>query len=72
MDKKNQKIDKRKTQGDICMEGLNMLKMMDDKNKNMKVKSSIRKEKPGDQLVRRRGKLYRINKINPRRKARQR
>ncbi|MBP9763328.1 MAG: 50S ribosomal protein L36 [Candidatus Pacebacteria bacterium] len=38
----------------------------------MKVKSSIRKEKPGDQLVRRRGRLYRINKLNPRRKARQR
>ncbi|MFA7193598.1 MAG: 50S ribosomal protein L36 [Candidatus Paceibacterota bacterium] len=38
----------------------------------MKVKSSIKKEKPGDQLVRRRGRLYRINKLNPRRKARQR
>lgn len=38
----------------------------------MKIKSSLKKEKPGDQLVRRRGKLYRINKVNPRRKARQR
>lgn len=38
----------------------------------MKIKSSLKKEKPGDQLVRRRGKLYRINKLNPRRKARQR
>lgn len=37
----------------------------------MKVKSSIKKEKAGDQLVRRRGKLYRINKKDPRRKARQ-
>lgn len=38
----------------------------------MKVKTSIKKEKPGDKLVRRRGKLYRINKKDPRRKARQR
>jgi ribosomal protein L36 len=37
----------------------------------MKIKSAIRKEQAGDILVRRRGKLYRINKKNPRRKARQ-
>lgn len=37
----------------------------------MKVKSSIKVEKAGDQIVRRRGKLFRINKKNPRRKARQ-
>ncbi|MEX0672859.1 MAG: 50S ribosomal protein L36 [Candidatus Paceibacterota bacterium] len=37
----------------------------------MKVKASIKKEKPGDKLVRRRGRLYRINKRDPRRKARQ-
>jgi ribosomal protein L36 len=37
----------------------------------MKVKASIKKEKPGDILVRRRGVIYRINKKNPRRKARQ-
>jgi tRNA-2-methylthio-N6-dimethylallyladenosine synthase len=33
--------------------------------------NKIKKEKPGDQLVRRRGRLYRINKSDPRRKARQ-
>ena len=37
----------------------------------MKVKSSIKKEQAGDKLVRRKGRLYRINKQNPRRKARQ-
>lgn len=37
----------------------------------MKVKSSIKATKPGDKLVRRRGRVYRINKLNPRRKARQ-
>lgn len=37
----------------------------------MKVKSSIKKEKKDDQLVRRKGRLYRINKKDPRRKARQ-
>lgn len=37
----------------------------------MKVKSSIKKEKAGDQIVRRKGRLYRINKKDPRRKARQ-
>lgn len=37
----------------------------------MKIKSALRAEKPGDQLVRRRGRLYRINKKDPRRKARQ-
>jgi len=39
--------------------------------KTMKKKSSLKVEKPGDQLVRRRGRLYRINKKDPRRKARQ-
>jgi len=38
----------------------------------MKVKSSLKADpKQGDKLVRRKGKLYRINKRNPRRKARQ-
>ncbi|MDE2079266.1 MAG: 50S ribosomal protein L36 [Patescibacteria group bacterium] len=37
----------------------------------MKVRASIKVQKPGDKLVRRRGRLYRINKKNPRRKARQ-
>ena len=39
----------------------------------MKVKASIRslKNRPGSQVVRRRGKIYVINKTNPRFKARQ-
>ncbi|MDO8231723.1 MAG: 50S ribosomal protein L36 [bacterium] len=37
----------------------------------MKVRASIKKQQAGDQLVRRGGRLYRINKKNPRRKARQ-
>ncbi|HET8575120.1 MAG TPA: ribosomal protein bL36 [Candidatus Paceibacterota bacterium] len=39
----------------------------------MKIKSSIKKAdlKPGDQLVSRRGHLYRINKKDPKRKLRQ-
>jgi ribosomal protein L36 len=37
----------------------------------MKVRASIRVQQPGDQLVRRGGRLYRINKRDPRRKARQ-
>ncbi|OGG68391.1 50S ribosomal protein L36 [Candidatus Kaiserbacteria bacterium RIFCSPLOWO2_02_FULL_56_11] len=37
----------------------------------MKVRASIKKQKTGDLIVRRRGRLYRINKRNPRRKARQ-
>ncbi len=37
----------------------------------MKVRASIKKQQPGDIIVRRNGKLYRINKRNPRRKARQ-
>ncbi len=38
----------------------------------MKVKTSIKiKDKKNEQIVRRRGRLYRINKVNPRRKARQ-
>jgi len=38
---------------------------------SMKIKSSLKVEKKGDQLVRRKGRLYRINKNDPRRKARQ-
>ena len=38
----------------------------------MKVKSSIKARKQGDKIVRRKGRLYRINKKNPRRKSRQR
>jgi len=37
----------------------------------MKVVSSLKIQKAGDKLVRRRGRLYRINKKNPRQKARQ-
>ena len=39
----------------------------------MKVRNSLRslKDQPGSQLVRRRGRLYVINKQNPRLKARQ-
>lgn len=39
----------------------------------MKVRTSIRslKDKPGSQVVRRRGKTYVINKKNPRLKTRQ-
>ncbi len=37
----------------------------------MKVRASIKKQQPGDQIVRRKGRLYRINKLKPRRKARQ-
>ncbi|MEK7514649.1 MAG: 50S ribosomal protein L36 [Patescibacteria group bacterium] len=37
----------------------------------MKVKSSIKIRGSGDKIVRRRGRLYRINKRNPRHKARQ-
>ncbi|PIR58896.1 MAG: 50S ribosomal protein L36 [Candidatus Pacebacteria bacterium CG10_big_fil_rev_8_21_14_0_10_56_10] len=38
----------------------------------MKIKSSLKADKKkGDKLVRRRGRLYRVNKRNPRRKARQ-
>ncbi|WP_420121727.1 type B 50S ribosomal protein L36 [Nakamurella sp.] len=39
----------------------------------MKVKASIRslKNRPGSQVVRRRGRIYVINKANPRFKARQ-
>ena len=37
----------------------------------MKVKSSIKKRGQGDQIVRRKGKLYVINKKNPRNKQRQ-
>ncbi|MEX0931340.1 MAG: type B 50S ribosomal protein L36 [Candidatus Paceibacterota bacterium] len=37
----------------------------------MKVKSSIKKRSPDDKVVRRRGRLFLINKKNPRHKARQ-
>jgi ribosomal protein L36 len=37
----------------------------------MKVRASIKVQQPGDIIVRRGGTLYRINKRNPRRKARQ-
>jgi large subunit ribosomal protein L36 len=38
----------------------------------MKVKNSLQIDpKKGDKLVKRKGRLYRINKRNPRRKARQ-
>ncbi|MDP2705451.1 MAG: 50S ribosomal protein L36 [Patescibacteria group bacterium] len=37
----------------------------------MQVKSSIKARGAGDKVVRRRGRLYRINKLKPRNKARQ-
>ncbi|HCG56140.1 MULTISPECIES: type B 50S ribosomal protein L36 [Brevibacterium] len=39
----------------------------------MKVRNSLRsiKKQPGSQVVRRRGRVYVINKLNPRFKARQ-
>ncbi|MFB9620361.1 type B 50S ribosomal protein L36 [Brooklawnia cerclae] len=39
----------------------------------MKVRSSLRslKQQPGSKVVRRRGRVYVINKLNPRFKARQ-
>jgi ribosomal protein L36 len=37
----------------------------------MKVLASVKKQQAGDILVRRRGRIFRINKRNPRRKARQ-
>jgi large subunit ribosomal protein L36 len=37
----------------------------------MKIRSSIKKISPDDIIVRRKGRLYRINKKNPRHKARQ-
>lgn len=37
----------------------------------MKVKSSIKKRSPDDKIVRRRGKIYVINKKKPRHKQRQ-
>jgi large subunit ribosomal protein L36 len=38
---------------------------------DMKVQSSIKKISPDDIIVRRKGRLFRINKKNPRHKARQ-
>ena len=37
----------------------------------MKVRSSVKKMSPDDQIVRRRGKIYVINKMKPRHKQRQ-
>ena len=37
----------------------------------MKVRTSIKKKDANDQIVRRKGRLYLINKTNPRRKMRQ-
>ncbi len=37
----------------------------------MKVRASIKKQQVGDLIVRRHGRLYRVNRIKPRRKARQ-
>ena len=37
----------------------------------MKVRTSIKKKDKDDQIVRRKGRLYLINKTNPRRKMRQ-
>jgi large subunit ribosomal protein L36 len=37
----------------------------------MKVRTSIKKRSPDDQIVRRKGRVYIINKRNPRNKQRQ-
>ncbi|MCA9365780.1 50S ribosomal protein L36 [Candidatus Kaiserbacteria bacterium] len=37
----------------------------------MKVKSSVKKISPDDKIVRRRGRIYVINKMKPRHKQRQ-
>ncbi|MDG5768301.1 50S ribosomal protein L36 [Balneolales bacterium ANBcel1] len=37
----------------------------------MKTKASVRKRGPGDKIVRRKGRVYVINKKNPRHKQRQ-
>ncbi len=37
----------------------------------MKVKSSVKKISPDDKIVRRRGRVYIINKLKPRHKQRQ-
>ncbi len=46
---------------------------MTNKNKleHMKIRASIKKRTPEDKLVRRKGKLYIINKKNPKYKQRQ-
>ncbi|MFT5280944.1 MAG: ribosomal protein L36 [Flavobacteriaceae bacterium] len=50
-----------------------MLPIRKLRNNIMKIKSSLKKAdlKAGDKLVKRGKKLFRINKLNPRRKARQ-
>lgn len=37
----------------------------------MKVRASVKKRSPEDKIVRRKGRIYIINKTNPRYKARQ-
>ena len=39
--------------------------------KTMKVKASVKAKHPGSKIVRRKGRVYVINKQNPRLKARQ-
>jgi large subunit ribosomal protein L36 len=40
-------------------------------NKQMKTKASVRKRTAGDKIVRRKGRIFVINKKNPRNKQRQ-
>lgn len=42
-----------------------------NKNKNMKVRASLKKRTPDCKIVRRKGRLYVINKKNPKYKQRQ-
>lgn len=42
-----------------------------DKSKKMKVRSSVKKCSPDDKIVRRKGRIYVINKKNPKHKQRQ-
>jgi large subunit ribosomal protein L36 len=50
-----------------------LLRTLINKEDAMKVRASIKslKEQPGAQVVRRRGKVFVINKLNPRYKGRQ-
>ncbi len=49
------------------------MRMLINKESAMKVRASIKslKNQPGAQVVRRRGKVFVINKLNPRYKGRQ-
>jgi len=66
-------IERRHLHGSPCFRGGHSGKQTSRKERPMKVRKSLRslKNKPGAQVVRRRGKVYVINKKDPRFKARQ-